>query len=288
MKIVTGMHRSGTSFLAQALHHLGADFGPLDLLFPADRWNQNGYFENIEIVDLNNRMILGPKARIDLWLNAPEGGIERALNSLRSRKWKYFLFPSRKSIVKQGFAFEDHILGLMRTYDNQFVKDPRFCLTLETWATLGRIDEIVFSFRNPTAVADSVWRRERLPRAFGYRYWSYHVENFFRSLDAETPVFLVDFDAFFESRRQEEAFGRLGTFLKLEADDPRLLSLPATLDIKLRTATPLSPTAPKQVRRVYGALLRLMAEKKDQPIYRADYENILQEIGSTPKEPETT
>ncbi len=63
MIVVTGMHRSGTSAIAQVLSSLGADFGNENILIPKDRWNERGYLESKPIVDLNNRMILGGNAQ---------------------------------------------------------------------------------------------------------------------------------------------------------------------------------------------------------------------------------
>lgn len=271
MRIVTGMHRSGTSFLSQALHHLGADFGPPDLLFPADHWNQNGYFENIEVIDLNNRIILGSNAHIHYWLEAPEHGIKRTINSLRSRKWKYFLFPSRKGIAKRSMKHFSQMQIIHEQYRDQYVKDPRFCLTIGGWKTAGPVDDIVFSFRNPTAVSDSISRRERLPRWFGYRYWLYHIENFFQSMDEDTPIFLVDFDAFFAATTQEAAFQRLRHFANSSDPEGRVRSLSSILDLKLRTAVPLAQDAPRRVQTVYNALLLLMKEHDGTKIHRSDF-----------------
>ncbi len=160
-------------------------------------------------------------------------------------------------------------------YQNQYVKDPRFCLTLESWNMAGSIDDIVFSFRNPTAVSDSIWRRERLPRSFGYRYWLYHVESFFQSMDEDTRIFLVDFDAFFAAETQEAAFQRLGNIVSLNDSDERVRTLPSILDVKLRTAVPLSQNAPRKVQAVYNALLLLMSEYGGINVSKKDYHEAL-------------
>ena len=104
MNIITGMHRSGTSFLAQALNELGADFGDPEKLFPADNWNRNGYFESIPVIDINNKIILGPSANIKHWLNAPENPFLRMINNIQTMKWKYLYFPSFAGMDKKGTA----------------------------------------------------------------------------------------------------------------------------------------------------------------------------------------
>ena len=50
-----GMHRSGTSALAGALHLTGFDLGQ-NIMPPADE-NPKGFFENQHIVDLNDRIL---------------------------------------------------------------------------------------------------------------------------------------------------------------------------------------------------------------------------------------
>src|SRR6516225_10357393 len=53
--IVLGMHRSGTSALAGALHHLGVELG--EHLMPASPDNQRGYWEHRDIVAVNHRLM---------------------------------------------------------------------------------------------------------------------------------------------------------------------------------------------------------------------------------------
>src|SRR5438309_1446215 len=53
--IVAGMHRSGTSLLASLLHRGGCPMGAE--MLPADSNNRLGYFEDVEFLDLNRRML---------------------------------------------------------------------------------------------------------------------------------------------------------------------------------------------------------------------------------------
>jgi len=54
--IVTGMHRSGTSFVASLLSAWNVRIG--DRLLPADRGNPHGYFEDAGFLDLDRRMLV--------------------------------------------------------------------------------------------------------------------------------------------------------------------------------------------------------------------------------------
>src|SRR5713226_257349 len=54
--IVTGMHRSGTSFVASLLAAWNVRMG--EQLVPADRGNPAGYFEDVDFLELNRRILL--------------------------------------------------------------------------------------------------------------------------------------------------------------------------------------------------------------------------------------
>lgn len=244
MKIVTGMHRSGTSFIAQALNELGQDFGDPCRLFPADRWNAKGYLENVDIIDVNNKLILGRHAAIESWLDMPESGVMRRLSAIRSRKWKYILFPSRQTISRRVAQQASRMRELADTYAHTYVKDPRFCLTLHAWQEIDVVTEVVFIFRSPRAVAESIRRREGLPLMYGLRMWRYHVDNFLRSVPPGTLVHLYNFDDFFLPDRSDAEFNRLldaFAFAHGPTDEQAgsgrkeaLNRLKAVLDIRLR------------------------------------------------------
>src|SRR5689334_14926006 len=53
--IVTGMHRSGTSLTASLLSAAGVNMG--GNLLPADAHNPDGYFEDVEFLELNRTIL---------------------------------------------------------------------------------------------------------------------------------------------------------------------------------------------------------------------------------------
>src|SRR5215470_8442214 len=53
--VLTGMHRSGTSLVASMLSALSIDMG--QELLPADSNNVRGYFEDVEFLELQRRML---------------------------------------------------------------------------------------------------------------------------------------------------------------------------------------------------------------------------------------
>ena len=57
MRIITCCSRSGSSFVCQLLHELGANFGEPDKLVKPDEWNKKGYFENRSINKINHELL---------------------------------------------------------------------------------------------------------------------------------------------------------------------------------------------------------------------------------------
>lgn len=51
--VILGMHRSGTSLVANLLQQAGFFVGRSEDLIRADRWNQKGYFEQWDVYRLN-------------------------------------------------------------------------------------------------------------------------------------------------------------------------------------------------------------------------------------------
>src|SRR4051794_39777592 len=54
---ITGMHRSGTSLVAQLLGVCGVDLGPEGEFFPANEFNADGYWENTRFTELGDAVL---------------------------------------------------------------------------------------------------------------------------------------------------------------------------------------------------------------------------------------
>lgn len=279
MHIVTGMHRSGTSFISQALHFLDADFGDPERLIKADKWNQAGYFESIDIVDINNRMILGDGARIEYWLTMPESGCARLMQGIRSRKWKYLVFPKDKTIAKNAQRYQGRMHELLNIYRGKYVKDPRFCLTVGRWSELEAPEGVAFIYRNPSDVVGSINQRERLPRAFGYKYWYGHMRSMFHNLPGDTPIFFFKFDNFFSDSDQASEFDRIQTYLGLPIEKDRMERLKSKLDIRLRTQRVQGPAnMPVECSRTLEALDEFHILTRSGPVVLNNHDRLRQRI----------
>jgi GT2 family glycosyltransferase/glycosyltransferase involved in cell wall biosynthesis len=177
--VVLGMHRSGTSAIANALGCMGVSLG--DDLLPAGKDNPKGFFEDKAINDLNIEMlsVLGldwfslsliTDAHVDQLIAA--GYLEKATSLLQSK---------------------------MKGHRNFGFKDPRVSKLLKFWKKVfAQFDcevNYVLCLRHPLSVANSVLKRNKTPIKKGYLLWlSYNVSiaNELESL----PFVAIDYDRF--------------------------------------------------------------------------------------------
>jgi hypothetical protein len=153
MKIIVGMHRSGTSLLAGFLNKSGGDFGDPDTFHPADKWNPGGYFEQKEIIAINKKLLHG------------------AFNKL-----SYIALPTNQTILKRGTIISNELSRLVERYNGKIVKENRFCLTLPAWQMSGlKLSSIVICLRNPWDVVQSIWERNHVPHFLGFQLWLKHL-----------------------------------------------------------------------------------------------------------------
>ncbi|MFL6520956.1 MAG: sulfotransferase family protein [Chthoniobacterales bacterium] len=141
---ILGMHRSGTSVLTRILNLLGMSLGPENKLAGgcAKDGQPKGYWENVEIIALNNAILERYGGN---WFQPPifppRWETSATLNDLKERG---------RSLLKDTFR-NDPLWGW---------KDPRTCLTLPFWQLIAPQMRYVMCFRNPVAVAQSLARRD--------------------------------------------------------------------------------------------------------------------------------
>ena len=254
MFVLTGMHRSGTSFLSQAAVALGADFGAHEEFFSADKHNENGYFENKYYIGLNNKLLLGKQAELKYWTAPQEELWKRIYYSLISGKWKYITFPGPKVVEKNFPLQKDEMTALADRFKGKWVKDPRLTITMDAWRKVSDIEGIVFSYRNAAAVARSVNKREAVPTGLAKKLWRYHVENFIEQIPDDCPVLLIDFDRFFAEETAELEFERLRAFLGQFMTTNAAARLQDVLDRDLQHHKPVIPDLSSREGIIYDAL----------------------------------
>ncbi len=136
MLVVTGMHRSGTSLVANYLERCGLDMG--EELLPADVGNPLGYYEDVHIHDLHRELLW--KAGVADAFTVTDADIPVPVdNMFRERAIQI----ARKREAKAQWGW----------------KEPRTALFLDLWADVLPHPRFLFVFRQPLAVLDSLLRR---------------------------------------------------------------------------------------------------------------------------------
>ncbi|HEX7191343.1 MAG TPA: glycosyltransferase [Thermoanaerobaculia bacterium] len=152
--IVTGMHRSGTSFVASLLSAWNVRMG--DQLLPADRGNPNGYFEDLQFLDLNRRILAA--------CTPPEAEGYRDWGWTEGEAFDASSLPAFRAEADELIAARD------RAGDAWGWKDPRTSVLLDFWdERLGGEARFLLLYRHPWEVADSMLRT-------GAAVWLNHPE----------------------------------------------------------------------------------------------------------------
>lgn len=173
--VVAGMHRSGTSFLASLLHLSGCRMG--DVLLPADANNRPGYFEDLEFLSLNRRM-LAATVPADVPGHADWGWTEDMDTSgIDACLLDSFVAEADALVARRGRnASDEHNGGAVHRCWGW--KDPRTSVLLDFWDARLPAARYVFVYRSPWDVADSMQRLGaavflRHPE-FAYRIWHHY------------------------------------------------------------------------------------------------------------------
>ena len=156
---VLGMHRSGTSLLAGVLDRLGLDAGRQDLMFKADEFNSDGYWERIDVVEWHDQALRLQGG----WASAPAPPMAFSDNRL------------------EGLSGD--VPALLAPYKRPWMlKDPRQCLFLPLWHDArGSTDLHVVSVRHPHEIQRSLNRRNGYSPELGIALWERYMFDLLRA-----------------------------------------------------------------------------------------------------------
>lgn len=205
--IVLGMHRSGTSLVAEILHRAGL-FGRERECLPANQWNEHGYWELSDLVAFNERLL----HEVDSdWILPPGPRQAQRLAELADRA------DYRRQATD--------LLRLMSGGERNsawFWKDPRLSMVLPFWQKIWGDVRYVICARNPIEVSDSLARRDGFSASFSLRLWqSYTVSILNQTL--ERPRLFVQYERILADPARECL--RLAEFLEISR--PLTAALPA-------------------------------------------------------------
>ncbi len=186
--LILGMHRSGTSLLANLLSELGFNLGT-DLMAP-DEWNESGYWESKSILTIHEKILKALNLTWDdpsLALPLPEGWMSRPeIQSLRHELVE---------IIRKEVERTDSIFA---------VKDPRTAVLLPLWDEilneLGVDPVCLLAIRHPASVAASLKKRNNLSASHAQLLWlKTNIDAL--TYSGEKLRAIVDYDLWFRNRR---------------------------------------------------------------------------------------
>ncbi len=231
---IAGMHRSGTSLVARLLNLCGLYLGPEDELLPANLSNQEGYWENIHFVKLNDDILDLLKAGWDVPPSLSEG-------------WELgpTMIPSRAKAAELIQRFSDH--------EPWGWKDPRNSITLAFWKRLLPDLKVVICLRNPLEVVQSLSKRGSSSATFGLNLWETYNERLLSAVRLEERV-ITHYDSYFDDPRAElkRVLGQLN--LSVSENAIELACSAAKISLRhnhLTTQELLKAKIPSQVIRLY-------------------------------------
>ena len=174
--VVAGMHRSGTSFLASLLHRSGCSMG--QRMLSGDAHNRPGYFEDVEFLDLNRRMLAA--AVPSSGAGHPDWGwtetVER--DGRDARVLDAFVDEADALVAQRHSQASAQARARQPLAACWGWKDPRTTLLLDFWDARLADARYVFVYRPPWDVSDSMQRTGaaeflRNP-GLAYRMWRHY------------------------------------------------------------------------------------------------------------------
>jgi glycosyltransferase involved in cell wall biosynthesis len=177
--LILGMHRSGTSLVAQLIAKWGVYSG--EDLMPANEYNKDGYWEYNPLVSLHEKMLAYTH---NTWY-APS-------NEINTTK------------LINTFSEEAH--ELVKKMDNSnkpwFWKDPRMALFLPFWNEILKSRKVyyIIPFRKPSSVALSLQKRDNIPESIALDIWELYNFKIIDYIHSKKDYLLVNYDTLLENQ----------------------------------------------------------------------------------------
>jgi hypothetical protein len=176
--IVLGMHRSGTSLVANLLHSWGAYGGDKDILAQADESNQQGYWEHSPLVEFNQELLKSISAD---WFIPPDGTSQKVLETRHS-------VPAYRCKAQQ-------LIDAMQERNIHWMwKDPRLALLLPFWKQIWGDVLYVIVIRHPFETAISLKKRNFFPISASLLLWQLYMLAILRNTENSATKIFIRYD----------------------------------------------------------------------------------------------
>ena len=174
--LICGMHRSGTSLVAKCFEVFGYGLG--ETLMAASDDNPKGFFEDLDVVELNDDLLQDNGSAWDAPVFIGQGPLA----------WTQDQLEAGVNLLKAKLEHEPRLA----------IKDPRLCLVLPYWRAVAEHLNVPLRcclvYRNPLDIAASLQQRNALPHPLGlglnHAYWTQLLR------DTEPNSFVIGYDNF--------------------------------------------------------------------------------------------
>lgn len=252
---ITGMHRSGTSLVANLLRLCGLYLGEEADLLPASVDNAAGYWENRKLLLLNNDVLLAI------------GGAWDYPPPMPTLAW------SSESRFQPLRLRAEELLRDFADREPWGWKDPRTSLTLPFWQDLDGIKmpfwlgrgsklRIVLCLRDPFSVFESLRDRRHTPNSSGLDLWFSYNRSILATTLPEDRI-ITRYESYFCDPETE--LRRVLKFLEMEVSDEQIEGSLSVVSKELRhknsTLTTQSEHARPEIANLYNAMCEEANEK---------------------------
>lgn len=258
--LILGPHRSGTSCVTELVHGMAHDVGR-DLLGAHD-CNVRGLWENAAVVDFDERLLR----------SAGTSWFDHGFCDLAALGVDYA--AHRESLV--ALLARQFPGGSSGPVGDVVLKDPRMCravaLFASAFAALGYQVRSLLVLRDPRECAESLYRRDGIPRPIGFALWISHMLGALRGVQGGAAKVLA-YDEL--TKAEGHAIEDLAAWL----DDGRngagmdRLRLDGLIDPRLRhhefAADSSAVEASSPLERLANEMFRALNERRDARFARA-------------------
>ena len=238
--IILGMHRSGTSALAGQCASLGFWLG--DDLLPPVPANPKGFFEDVELMRANDRLV-----------TLLFGGWTSPLSWAESAAEMPLAHPRIGAIVQAIRAVLERLGAHAPMWA---VKDPRISRLLPLWwpllRTMGVEARLVMALRRPDEVVASLASRDAVGTATARLMWLRHVaEPLAYAFERDLPLTIVPYETLLAApERLAETLAAMGFPVRPAGE----AFVDRTLRHHRHEAAPAGDAVSALCARLYGAL----------------------------------
>jgi GT2 family glycosyltransferase len=170
------MHRSGSSVASRLLNMMGLYLGAEDSMMLPQSDNSVGFWERQDVADINDLVLSRYGASWD--------NVYPLVDSCRP--------PEENIDVSTEAGSIKEIIHRIDSHRPWCIKDPRIAITHDLWLPELSMPYLVYVYRNPLEIAQSLHRREGVKLDIGLAIWEFYTVSMLKA-SVGKPYTLLNF-----------------------------------------------------------------------------------------------